>query len=134
MKRLVRWVASPVLAAMVVVMLCGSAWAQSNQFPQLPLKRDAAVQPESIDTFTWSGLMVLGLAGVALVVFRKRLPKLRTASMQELRSSQRTALTQQCSVHVVEWNGEELLVGCSQNSVSLLARRHARPMPISDRP
>lgn len=32
-------------------------------------------------------------------------------------------LTPQASVHVVRWDGEELLLGCTAQQVSLLARR-----------
>jgi hypothetical protein len=40
----------------------------------------------------------------------------------------RTSLTQQASLHVVEWHGEELLLGCTAQAVSLLGRRASGPM------
>lgn len=35
----------------------------------------------------------------------------------------RTSLSPQASVHVIEWHGEELLIGCTAQSVTMLARR-----------
>jgi flagellar biogenesis protein FliO len=35
------------------------------------------------------------------------------------------ALTPQASVHAVQWNGEEFLLGCTAQQVTLLSRRSA---------
>lgn len=43
------------------------------------------------------------------------------------------ALTPQASVHAVQWNGEEFLLGCTGQQVTLLARRSA-PAPAGERP
>lgn len=43
------------------------------------------------------------------------------------------ALTPQASVHAVQWNGEEFLLGCTGQQVTLLARRSA-PDAAGERP
>ena len=42
-----------------------------------------------------------------------------------LRVVQSAALTQRASLHVVRWNGQEWLLGCSEGGVTELARRDA---------
>jgi len=42
------------------------------------------------------------------------------------------ALTPHASVHAVQWNGEEYLLGCTAQQVTLLARR--TPAPGEERP
>ena len=61
-----------------------------------------------------------GALGAAL----KRLPPPQNAGPARLASM---APTPQASVHVVQWQGEELLLGCTAQGVSLLARRPAPP-------
>lgn len=134
------------LAAMLASLaLTQPAWAQGqppavaasaqSQFPQLPLRRDAAAGDSVAETLGWAALLVIGAAGAALVVLRRGvLPRIRADAW--LRSSAgntgpkllgRTALTQQASLHVVEWHGEELLLGCTAQSVAVLSRRPADP-------
>jgi flagellar biogenesis protein FliO len=61
-----------------------------------------------------------------------RVPFLGWAAARARRVQQRgilrlcsQALTPQASVHAVQWNGEEFLLGCTGQQVTLLARRSA---------
>jgi flagellar biogenesis protein FliO len=99
----------------------------------LPLRRDpepaAAGEP-------WSAvLLLLALALAAgMYLLRRRggasgagAASRRAGSGVARLSSQ--ALTPQASVHTVCWNGEEYLLGCTAQQVTLLARR---PLPPSE--
>lgn len=134
------------LRAALAVMLASLALAQparaqgqpsavtasaQTQYPQIPLRRDAPAGDSVAETLGWAALLVIGAAGAALVILRRGvLPRIRAGAW--LRSPAgnsgpkvlgRTALTQQASLHVVEWQGEELLLGCTAQSVSVLSRR-----------
>lgn len=105
------------------------------QFPDLPLKRDATASASASGSVAWTVLFLAVVAGVGMVLIRRRgVEGLRpppgwfragasNAGVPVARG--RTALTQQASVHVVEWKGEELLLGCTPHSVALLARAPA---------
>lgn len=96
----------------------------------LPLRRGVAEAPSGSPWLAASSVLLLAAAGGGLLVMRRqRWPWLRIARPGGVRagleriSSQ--ALTAQASVHAVRWNGEELLVACTAQQVTLLARRPA---------
>ncbi|NML42932.1 hypothetical protein HHL11_04160 [Ramlibacter sp. G-1-2-2] len=96
----------------------------------LPLRRGAADTPAAPPWLAASSVLLLAAAGGGLLVMRRqRWPWLRIARPDggrpglERISSQ--ALTAQASLHAVRWNGEELLVACTAQQVTLLARRPA---------
>jgi len=105
------------------------------QFPQIPLRRDAPAGDSVAETLGWAALLLIAAAGAGLVLLRRgALPGVRagawlrpSAGTSAPRLLGRTALTQQASLHVVEWQGEELLLGCTAQSVVVLTRRPAEP-------
>lgn len=108
-----------------------SASAQVK-FPELPLRRDAAAGESAAGSVAWAVLFLAAVGGVGFVLVRRGgVAGLRrgggwlrpgTGSASVPVSLGRTALTQHASVHVIEWKGEALLVGCTSHSVALLAR------------
>jgi hypothetical protein len=109
------------------------------QFPEIPLRRDAAAG-ESGASIAWAVLFLAVVAGAGFVLVRRGgvaglrpgagWPRCGTSSAGRPVSLGRTALTQQASVHVIEWKGEELLLGCTSHSVTLLARAPAAPAAL----
>jgi hypothetical protein len=117
--------------ALIAALVCsaGLAWAEpATPLPgSLPLRRDA--EPVS-DRAVWTpSLLLLGLAaaGGGVVWWRRSggrthsLPARRAEHTLARVSSQ--ALTPHASVHSIRWHGEEFLVGCTSQQVTLLARR-----------
>lgn len=104
------------------------------QFPEIPLRRDGATGESGAGSVAWALLFLAVVAGVGFALVRKGgTAGSRTgsgwlragAAAGAPKSLGRTALTQQASVHVIEWKGEELLLGCTSHSVALLARAPA---------
>lgn len=104
------------------------------QFPEIPLRRDGAAGESTGGSIAWAVLFLAVLAGVGFAVVRRGgIAGLRPgagwlrpgASDGVPKALGRMALTQQVSVHVIEWKGEELLLGCTSHSVALLARAPA---------
>jgi hypothetical protein len=95
---------------------------------KLPLRRDAEADT---DGGLWMPLVVVflfALAAAAYVMKRRAgntgaltLAGRRGAATVTRLSSH--ALTPQASVHAVQWNGEEYLLGCTAQQVTLLGRR-----------
>jgi flagellar biogenesis protein FliO len=104
----------------------------------LPLRRDAAEASPHMGW--WPSLVLLTLAGAggAWTLRRRARRGTTTAARKgEDRHAVRVssqALTAHASVHVVRWNGEELLVGCTAQQLQLLARRNAPDAPPEERP
>lgn len=104
------------------------------QFPQLPLQRASDASGASADILAWAAVMVLA-ALVAGWIWAKRGGgtwrgaalrwNVRRASRDAPTTVARTSLTPAASLHVVEWQGEELLLGCTAQSIAILARRPA---------
>lgn len=95
---------------------------------QLPLRRDGQ-EGSGTPVLGWRAASLLLLAGGAggWLLWRRGLlvrgtaPPPRGAPAVQRLSSQ--ALTPQASVHSVRWQGEDLLLGCTAQQVTLLARR-----------
>jgi flagellar biogenesis protein FliO len=111
--------------------VAASASALATLPGNLPLRRGEASGPQ--DTSWVSVLLLFGLllAAAAVVVHRRSAKGLLqswktlwpAASCVERLSSQ--ALTTHASIHAVRWNDEELLLGCTPQQVTVLARRPA---------
>ena len=109
------------------------AWgaAESALPGSLPLRRDA--EPASDGGFWMPSLLLLGLALAAggYVAWRRGGSLAdRSAGRRADRAITRIssqALTPQASVHAVAWNGEEYLLACTAQQVTLLARRAVDP-------
>jgi hypothetical protein len=110
------------------------------QFPELPLRRDAAAGESAAASIAWAVLFLAVVAGAGFILVRKGgvaglrpgagWPRAGASNAGRPVSLGRTALTQQASVHVIEWKGEELLLGCTSHSVTLLARAPAAPAAL----
>ena len=96
----------------------------------LPLRRDEAAPPSPPGGWPSLALLTLAGAGGAWTLWRRRqrgkVALARSAEDPHVVRVSSQALTAQASVHVVRWNGEELLVCCTAQQAQLLARR---PMP-----
>lgn len=124
-----------VLACLLFVLLAAgaAAWPQEpdtqKQLPaRLPLRRDA---PASAAAPSWlaatGALALLALGGTVVVGRRRRWTWFKVGparrSEHELVRVSSQALTAQASLHAVRWNDEELLLACTPQQVTLLARR-----------
>jgi hypothetical protein len=96
----------------------------------LPVRRDSA---STIPASAWdSAIALLSIGGAAggLWLWRRRsapaggLRKTAVGHFPVVRLSSQ-ALTPQASVHVVQWKGEEYLLGCAGQQLTLLARKAA---------
>lgn len=96
----------------------------------LPLRRDLALGSERTDwTPSFALLAFVGAAGACMFWWRttrarRASGRARSEPAAVLRLSSQ-ALTPHASVHAVRWNGEEFLVGCTAQAVTLLSRRNA---------
>lgn len=104
----------------------------SQPLAGLPLRRERAAANAGSSWLAASGALALVAFGGTVMVGRRRgWPWLRArdrARRQEgpLRTASQ-ALTAQASIHAVRWHGEELLLGCTAQQVSVLARRTLAP-------
>lgn len=104
--------------------------APSQALPAtLPLRRDAT---DAGNARPWlaatAALALLALGGTVLVGRHRRWtwlqpPKPGAQAGRDLVRLSSQALTAQASLHAVRWNGEELLLACTPQHVTLLARR-----------
>lgn len=96
----------------------------SPALPELPLRRDAGDAPGS-SAIGW--IAVALLAAVACTLYwTRRSPRLAVRSAGVSVSLARS-LTAHASLHVVEWEGERLLLACTAQSVAVLSRRGSEP-------
>ncbi|ROZ63200.1 flagellar biosynthetic protein FliO [Ramlibacter sp. WS9] len=107
-----------------------SSASAASPFSQIPLRRDSAADGSAAASAGWAVLFVAVVAGVGLLLIRRKAGAgvpggwLRPASGKQLpKALGRVPLTPQASLHVVEWQGEELLLGCTAQSVTVVARR-----------
>lgn len=130
-----------------------SAWAQEGSAPtstaesslptSIPLKRETGSGADAANTLRWTlmALFIAGLAGWSLVAVRRGNKKKAASGTglsgwfrlaqggapQEIRQITSTKLTPRHSLHVVEWNGRKLLLGCTDQSVQLLSEEATAP-------
>jgi hypothetical protein len=114
------------LLAAVSLLTCGPVC--SDGLPgSLPLRRDAEVAADGGPWMPSALLLGLGLAAGGYVAWRRRArrqphPGGRWGGPAVARLSSQ-ALTPHASVHAVQWNGEEFLLACTTQQVTVLAHR-----------
>lgn len=115
------------------------ASARDSALPgPLPLRREEQDGPAG--PFGWRALTLLLLAGGAggWLLWRRGALVRAAAGARSLRGAPGVlrlasqALTPQASVHSLRWHGEELLLGCTAQQVTLLAR-HRMDVPEEER-
>lgn len=139
MHRFVR-TCSPVVAAGQIVLATGSACAAANVAPAvgagvashtaipatIPLRREASRDGTPGGWGTAVAFVAITACAGAWVLWRRRE---RSGARPERPSSggvvrlSSHALTQQASVHAVQWRGEEFLIACNSQQVTLIARK-----------
>lgn len=104
----------------------GSGASQGKLPGSLPVRRQGDVQ----GGFGWGpfaglGLLAVGAAGWWAWTRQKgrRGPRTRPGETVAVVRLSSQALTPQASVHAVRWNGQEYLLGCTAQHVTLLSRR-----------
>lgn len=97
--------------------------------PALPLKRDQEPDDPAQTVLIAAGLVLAVAIGAGYIGLRRsgRLPG--RATQPTLRTAGRLPLSQQASVHTIQWGDEELLLGSTPHQVTLLARR---PLPARE--
>ena len=104
----------------------------------LPLRRETAQAPMPAAWWPSLALVTLAGAGGAWTLWRRKARRgtspARAAEHRHAVRVSSQALTAQASVHVVRWNGEELLVGCTAQQLQLLARRPMPDLPKEEQP
>ena len=104
------------------------------QFPGLPLRRDTSETPGSLQAFGWLAVILGAFATIAFVIARKKgLPlNLSRLGMQNLAKpgqvsspvvTSRTSLGPNVALYTLKWGDEELLLGNTVQSLTLLARK-----------
>jgi len=91
----------------------------------LPLRRDVASESAPGWKTPVVLLAIAGAGGAWALWRRKARPDGQTRSPERIVRLSSQALTPQASVHAVQWNGEELLLACTAQQVTLLSRRAA---------
>jgi flagellar biogenesis protein FliO len=93
----------------------------------IPVKREATDAREG----DGAGAGLLGIAAVCVLVgvfaYVARKKMRATAPLSELARSSCMRLTPRHSLHVVEWEGRRLLVGCSEQTICLVAESPRAP-------
>jgi hypothetical protein len=127
--------AATLLAAACI--LCAPGADAASIAAAVPLRRDGEV---ANDPTLWIPVVVmLVLCAVAggYVVWHKGVGALlggqadgRRTPRGSLARLTSQSLTPQASVHVLQWQGEELLVACTPQQVTLLARKAAAPTRV----
>jgi hypothetical protein len=101
----------------------------------IPFRRDDAPTSGGAG-FIGASIVLVGLGAFAFWALRRkqqkqgggigRFPWLsKVDATQSPRSVGRTVLSPQVALHVVEWRGEELLLACTSQSISVVARHPA---------
>jgi flagellar biogenesis protein FliO len=99
--------------------------------PALPLKRDQEPDDPARTVLVAAGLVLVVAIGAGYIGLRRsgRLPAGVSAAwggratQPTLRAAGRLLLSQQASVHTIQWGDEELLLGSTPHQVTLLAKR-----------
>ena len=125
------------LLAVALTCMQAPAFAQAREAASsptlpasLPLRRDAARASEPVPWASAAWILAFtGVAGGWLAWRRLARPRHGAGSPGRPREAvvrlHSQALTPHASVHSVRWNGEVLLVGCTAQAVTVLARRKA---------
>jgi flagellar biogenesis protein FliO len=92
--------------------------ASVTRFPELPLRRDAA---SGTGVAGWL-VIVLVLAAAAGLVWKRRFAGPARSTPGIVVAASRP-LTTHASLHVVEWEGERLLLACTPGSADVISRR-----------
>src|SRR3954454_14081242 len=122
-----------ILGAALLAIACQAAGAEQTApaaatLPaSLPLRRDSVAIAEAGSWAPSIALLMLAGAGGAWAWWRRSQrartgPRTSARAEQVLRLSSQ-ALTPQASVHAVQWRGEELLLACTANQVTVVGRR-----------
>jgi hypothetical protein len=102
------------------------AQASSSPLANLPLQRDGTGVGSSglpmVLQLTLAGVLIAALAGIYRVRQRRSVSSGMTPG---LRTLQNVRIGHGATLHVVQWDGEELLVACTPQSAVLLSRRKA---------
>ena len=99
-----------------------------SQLPaSLPLRREGAPEAASPWIPPIALLAVAGVGGAWAWWRRKERSRGLARSPERILRLSSQALTTQASVHAVQWNGEEFLLACTAQQVTLLSRRAATP-------
>ena len=123
----------PPAAAQAVAAPGAAASAPSALPKSLPLKREQGGAPAGSSALVTAAALLV-LVGAGLLVLRRAPPgalqrwKARRAEsgggFVRLASQ---SLTPHASVHVVRWSDEELLLACTAQQVTVIARKPAQP-------
>lgn len=118
-------------AAVVTSLLVASVVVAAPLGGNLPLRKEA----EAAEPNVWlPALLLLACAGVAggILVWQRGAGVLASAARRAPRDVRGTPsrlaslpLTQQASVHVIRWKGDEFLLACTAQQVTVLSRREA---------
>lgn len=101
----------------------GEMVSPPSEFPGLPLRRDSDLHAERGVPLLLMGIIGLGAVGGA-VLWRTRMN--RTGGSQaksRLKAVDVLRLTPQTTLHVVHWQGDELLIASTAQCATLLARK-----------
>lgn len=116
--------------------------------PEIPVKREADSNNTDgeISVRWWlAAVCIGGLAAWGFVMVRRRdkggvvptgwlggwRPLAEPGAPREIRRIASTRLTPRHSLHVIEWNGRQLLLGCTDQAVQLLSEAAAGGPPTS---
>ncbi|MBC7603852.1 MAG: hypothetical protein H7255_14490 [Ramlibacter sp.] len=113
------------------------------QFPGLPLRRDSEEDTSGLQAFGWLAVILGGFAVAVLIVARSKggAMKFPAANLQRLGKAgstvaptviNRTTLAANVAVYALKWGDEELLVGSTTQSLTLLARRPCESSSAAD--
>ncbi|HEY8360372.1 MAG TPA: flagellar biosynthetic protein FliO [Ramlibacter sp.] len=136
------FIAGPGTSRVVAQPLASTPAASASATPllprTLPLRREEPAAPPSAVGAASAALLLAALAAGGLLAWRRG-----PAGLQQWRSRRSgaaalarvssQALTPHASIHVVHWSDEELLLGCTAQQVTVIARRPLSPAPGADR-
>jgi flagellar biogenesis protein FliO len=110
--------------------------AASTPLSHLPLQRETGVggASDSSSVFLQVGVAIF-LAAVIGGLFKLRQHRQeRAGGTPGLKSMQTLRLTQHASLHVVQWDKQELLLACTAQHAELLSQRSLTPVETGSRP
>lgn len=140
-RRLAAWLAvslalgaCPAVMAQAVPAAAAAPAASGPLSPNLPLRRDSELAGGGSAYAAWIVALAVALGGVWLLrrsgggVLGAPAWRLRPQAQRAPKLVGYLSLGPQASLRVVEWNGKELLIACSSQSVTVLdSRELSRP-------